>query len=82
MSEHALRARSANGDFVVNSIRSTSKDDCDNSSTANNISAEGDLYITTQDAVDPLFQSLWPRLDILKIVYRGVQNTLFSYSQN
>ena len=79
MLEEVSPAPSVDGDCVLNSIRSTSKDNSDNSSTAgaNDISAEGDLHITTQDAVYPLFQSLWPRLDILNIIYRGVHNTLF-----
>lgn len=33
--------------------------------------------ISTVDTVYPLFQSLWPRLDMLTVIYRGVQKTLF-----
>jgi len=33
--------------------------------------------ISTRDIVYPLFQSLWPRLDVLTIIYRGVEKTIF-----
>ena len=36
-----------------------------------------DCCISTQDIVYPLFQSLWPRLDALTIIYRGVEKTIF-----
>ena len=35
--------------------------------------------ITTEDTVYPLFQSLWPRLDVLTLIYRGVEKTLFRH---
>jgi len=34
-------------------------------------------HISPADTVYPLFQSLWPRLDVLTVVYKGVQKTLF-----
>jgi len=34
--------------------------------------------ISTDHVVYPLFQSLWPRLDVLTLVYQGVQKTLFT----
>jgi len=33
--------------------------------------------ISTEDVVYPLFQSLWPRLDVLTVIYRGLEKTLF-----
>jgi len=45
-------------------------------SNKNTISTD-DVRITTEDVVYPIFQSLWPRLDVLTVVYRGVQTTLF-----
>lgn len=43
----------------------------------NDVNLEPKERISTDDIVYPLFQSLWPRLDVLTLVYRGVQKTLF-----
>ena len=48
-----------------------------NDFNVNDVNLEPKERISTDDIVYPLFQSLWPRLDVLTLVYRGVQKTLF-----
>lgn len=59
------------GDSVSEDHRSVIKDDC------RHVKADARRRVTTEDVVYPLFQSLWPRLDVLTVIYRGVEKTLF-----
>jgi hypothetical protein len=53
-------------------------DSSDENESANGVQLEREKSrITSDDVIYPLFQSLWPRLDILCVIYSGVQTTLF-----